>query len=137
MTENALKSDEDSALGPDMLPTRILKRCAHVLAPVLHMLILAILTRGEWPALWMEHWIIPLYKGESIYKAGNFRGIQFTSQISKVGERVLASIFVPQLIWSKAYGRNKFAYMPERGARYALAHLVITWLLHFEKKIKN
>ena len=55
-TEQALKHlDEDSALGPDMVPTRILKRCAHVLAPVLHMLIVAILIFGEWPALWMIH----------------------------------------------------------------------------------
>ena len=137
VTEKALKSlDEDSALGPDKLPTRILKRCAHVLAPVLHMLILAILTCGEWPALWMEHWIVPLYKRKSVYQAGNYRGIHVTSQMSKVAERVLASIFVPQLIWSEAYGRNQFAYMPERGARDALAHLVITWLLQFGKKQK-
>ena len=41
--EEAMKSlDEDSALGPNLVPTRILKRCAKVLAPVLHMLILVI-----------------------------------------------------------------------------------------------
>ena len=34
---------EDSALGPDLVPTRILKRCAKVLAPVLHVQILDIL----------------------------------------------------------------------------------------------
>ena len=46
-TENALKTlDEDSALGPDMIPTRILKQCADALAPVLHKLIIAILTFG-------------------------------------------------------------------------------------------
>ena len=33
-TENALKTlDEDGALGPDMIPMRVLKRCAH--APTL------------------------------------------------------------------------------------------------------
>ena len=43
-TEKTLASlDEDSALGPDLVPTRILKRCAKVLAPILHMLILGIL----------------------------------------------------------------------------------------------
>ena len=31
--------DEDSAIGPDLIPTRILKRCAKVLAPALHLLI--------------------------------------------------------------------------------------------------
>ena len=77
----------------------------------------------------MEHWIILLYKRKSVYQARNYTGIHFTSQISKVAKRVLVSIFVPQLIGSGAYGRNQFAYMLERGATDALAHLVITWLL--------
>ena len=71
-TEQALKTlDEDSALGPDTLPTRILKQRAHVLTPVLHKLILAILAIGQWPALWMVHWIVPLFKRKSVYLAGN------------------------------------------------------------------
>ena len=46
-TENALKTlDEDSALGPDMIPTRILKRCAHALAASLHKQTIAILSFG-------------------------------------------------------------------------------------------
>ena len=43
-TEKELASlDEDSALGPDLVPTRILKRCAKALAPIVHVLILGIL----------------------------------------------------------------------------------------------
>ena len=90
-TEKALHSlDEDSALGPDLVPTRILKRCSHVLAPILHRLIVAILALGEWPALWMIHWVVPLFKRKSVYDAANYRGIHLTSQISKVVERVIA-----------------------------------------------
>ena len=121
-TEQALASlDEDSALGPDLVPTRILKRCAKVLAPILHLLLLAILKFGEWPTLWREHWVVPLYKRKSVFNPGNYRGIHLTSQISKVAERVIASLFVPQLIRSGAYGRNQFAYKRECGARDALA----------------
>ena len=101
------------------------------------MLILAILTCGEWPALWMEHWIIPLYKRKSVYQAVNYEGIPFTSQISKIAEKILALIIVPQLIWNEAYERNQFAYMPDRGASDALTHLVITWMLQFGKNKKN
>ena len=128
--------DEDSAIGPDLVPTRILKRCAKVLAPALHLLILAILKFGEWPTIWREHWIVPLYKRKSVYDPGNYRGIHLTSQISKVSERVIASLFVPQLIHTGAYGRNQFAYMPERGARDALAQLVLTWISMFGKQRK-
>ena len=62
--------DEDSALGPDMLPTRILKQCAHVLAPVIHKLILAILAIRKWPALWMVHWIVPCSNVNLFIKLG-------------------------------------------------------------------
>ena len=60
-----------------------------------------------------------------------------TSQISKVAERVIASLFVPQLIYTEAQGRNQFAYMPERGARDALAQLVLTWISMFSKRRNN
>ena len=43
---------------------------------------------------------------------------------------------MPQLTYTGTFGRNQFAYMPQRGARDALAHLVITWLLQFCKKLK-
>ena len=67
-TEHALKTlDEDSALGHCMIPLSILKQCAHSLVPVLHELVIAILTFGEWPTLWMVHWVVPLFKCKSIY----------------------------------------------------------------------
>ena len=102
--------DEDSANGPDLVPTRILKRCARVLAPALHLLILAILKFGEWPTIWREHWIVLLYKRKSVYDPNNYICIHLTSQISKVAERVIAALFVPQLICSGAFGRNQFEY---------------------------
>ena len=67
-TEKALASlDEDSAIGPDLVPTRLLKRCAKVLAPILHLLILAIFKFGEWPTIWTEHCVVPLYKRKSAF----------------------------------------------------------------------
>ena len=72
--------------------------------------------------------MVPLFKRKSVYDPRNYLGIHLTSQISKVTERVIVSLFVPQLILSEAYGRNQFAYMPERGARDALAQLVLAWI---------
>ena len=91
VTEKALKNlNENSVLGPDKLPTRILKKCAHVLAPVPNMLMLAILTCNEWPALSMKHWIVPLHKRKSVYQAGDYTSIHLTSQISKIAKQILA-----------------------------------------------
>ena len=90
-----MQLDEDNALGPDLLPTRILKRCAAVIAPVLHALILLILYVGEWPAILMVHWVVPLHKNKSVCDAWNYRGIHLTSRLSKAAERILATLFVP------------------------------------------
>ena len=47
-TEKALSMlDSHNALCPDIVPTKLLKRCSHVLAPILHKLIIAILIIGE------------------------------------------------------------------------------------------
>ena len=97
----------------------------------LHKLIIAILTFGEWPMVLTIDWVVPLFKRKSVFDPGNYRGIDLTSQISKVAERVIACLFVPQLISTGACGRNQFAYMPERGARDALAQLVLTWISLF------
>ena len=86
--------------------------------------------------VWKMAGVVPLYKRKSDYQAWNYTGIHITSQISKIAERVLASMVVPQLIWSGAYGRNQFANMLECGARDALAHLIIIWLLQFCRKRK-
>ena len=54
--------DEDSATGPDLLPSRILKFGAGQLARPIHQLVLVILRDGKWPKSWMVHWICPLHK---------------------------------------------------------------------------
>ena len=84
----------------------------------------------------MIHWVVPLFNRKSIYDPANYRGIHLTSQISKAANRVIASLFVPQLVHTEASGRNQFAYMPERGARDALAQFVLTWISLFGNKPK-
>ena len=53
---------EDSATGPDMLPTTILKHCAKSLALLLRKLAVKIIDEGRWPEPWVMHWIAPIYK---------------------------------------------------------------------------
>ena len=131
-TLNALKAlKEDSATGPDKLPTRLLKACAEELADFLTDLVLRILLEGEWPDDWREHWVVPLYKKKSVWDALNYRGVHLTSQLSKVVERVLAKLLEPYLELPLAQGPYQFAYRKERGARDALLLLVCSWLVAF------
>ena len=46
-----MQVDEDSALKPNLLPTRILKNCAATIAALLHALMLLVLHYGKWPAI--------------------------------------------------------------------------------------
>ena len=87
-----------------------------------------ILRTGEWPQLWRQHWIAPLYKKKSVYQPGNYRGIHLTAQLSKVAERLLKMLYNPYLVSISAFGPNQFAYTVGRGARDALALLMLTWI---------
>ena len=69
----------DSATGPDMIPTRILKFLADILIIPITKISRRILATGTWPELWCYHWICPLYKKKSVYDPNNYRGLQITS----------------------------------------------------------
>ena len=65
-TKNAAKTlgtlKIDSATGPDLLPTRILRECAVQLAKPFRLLAVLILQYQTWPRAWKVHWVVPLYK---------------------------------------------------------------------------
>jgi hypothetical protein len=79
---------------------------------------------------------MPLFKRKSVYAATNYRGVHLTSQLSKAMERLLRLTFMPFMLDTVAFGPNQFAYVPERGARDVLAHLVLVWLKAFVRKRK-
>ena len=51
-----------------------------------------------------------------------------TAQLSKVVERVSKDLYVTYLAKTVSFGPNQFAYTEGRGARDALAHLVLSWI---------
>jgi len=53
---------EDSATGPDQVPTRIIKRCAKALATPVYLLAILILRTGRWPTIYTVHWVACLHK---------------------------------------------------------------------------
>ena len=53
---------EDSATGPDMLPTKMLRECADALAKPIRILALLILQQEILPKAWMTHWNVQLCK---------------------------------------------------------------------------
>ena len=133
-TLGALKVD--SATGPDLLPVRILRECAAQLAKPFRLLAILILQYQIWPRPWMVHWIVPLYKKGASFVPGNYRGIHLTPQISKAMERFIGSMFTTITSTPACVGPNQFAYQKARGARDALAFMVLTWISGFNAKLK-
>ena len=125
---------EDSATGPDAVPTRIIKRCSAVLAYPVYLLGMSILATGQWPCLYTRHWIACLFKKKSVYDASNYRGVHMTAQFAKILERFVGLAFLPTLACEISVGPNQFAYLKQRGARDALAYLVLSWLAAFREK---
>ena len=59
---------EDSATGPDKVPTRIIKRCAQSLSFPVYLLATLIIRTGRWPALYTKHWVACLHKKKSVFR---------------------------------------------------------------------
>ena len=125
---------EDSATGPDLVPTRIIKHCADSLAIPVYLLAMTILRTGRWPELYTLHWLACLHKKKCVSDPKNYRGVHMTAQLAKVLERFIGLIFLPVLSCEKSIGENQFAYVKERGARDAVAYLVLAWLAAFKEK---
>ena len=89
---------------------------------------------GRWPEIWLTHCVVPLYKKKALFQPGEYHAVHLTAQLSKVKERFLGQLWLPLVAKSPTFfGPNQFAHLPERGARDALAVMVITWLHGFQQ----
>ena len=125
--------DETSGTRPDLLPARVLKACAAELAIPLTLLTRKLLRDRCWPECWRIHWVHPLYKKGPKSDGSNYRGIHLTAQVSKVVERAVASLILPWLEETGAYGQHQHAYTRRRGYKDVLAVNTCTWLLLLEE----
>ena len=88
---------ENSAIGPDGICAKVLKLFCKELSIAIVKMIRRILRTGIWPECWRMHWICPLFKRGSAADPYQYRGVHFTSQVSKVFERVLAHLLIMPL----------------------------------------
>ena len=117
------------ATGPDRVPARLLRECSTELAAPLAVLARRMLNEAVWPESWRLHWIHPLFKKGSVANSSNYRGVHLTPVLSKVMERVVATIFVPFLDKSGAFGRSQWAFRPGHSCRDLVALKFAQWIL--------
>ena len=128
---------DESSTGPDFLSAQILKSCAEQLAKPLQLLLLHLLNTANWPESWGEHWIVPIYKKSRFFSASNYRGVHLTAQLSKVAERLLLPMLETHISHTVAFGPKQFVHTKGRGARDALAYLMMSLIpaLNRHKKV--
>ena len=104
--------DVYKALGPDNLPTLVLKECAEFLAPSITAVINFSLREGVQLTNWKKANVSPIFKKGNSKLTENYRPISLLSVISKVQERCVASRLVPHI--KKKYYVSISAWVPKR-----------------------
>ena len=80
---------EDSSTSPDLVPARILNRCAGQLAKLVQFLLQRMLEAASWPEAWRVHWVVPIYKKSCFSQPATAKEYTLTGQLSNVVERLL------------------------------------------------
>ena len=89
--------NEQKATGPDKIPGKILKMCAHELADIFVLLFQASLDQGKVPEDWKNANIVPLFKKGDKSKAENYRPVSLTSVTCKLLEHIIHSNIMDHL----------------------------------------
>jgi hypothetical protein len=77
------------AIGPDSIPSCILKAAADQLAPILTELYQTSLNTGVVPQDWKDAHVVPLFKKDERHLASNYRPVSLTSITCKVMEHIV------------------------------------------------
>ena len=83
------KLNPNKAIGPDMVPTRLLKDYAEDISPVLQVIFQQSLDTGEVPDDWKQANIVAIFKKGDKHLPSNYRPVSLTCVASKVLEHVI------------------------------------------------
>ena len=84
-------SNPQKALGPDMIPARLLKECSKELAPILATIFNKSLQTGTVPADWTRANVSAVFKKGQCYDPINYRPVSLTCLCCKFLEHVILS----------------------------------------------
>ncbi len=76
------------AIGPNLLPTRVLKEVAHEIAPILQVIFQASIDRSEVSKDWRSADIVAVYKKGDKSCPPNYRPVSLTSVPCKMLEHI-------------------------------------------------
>ena len=128
--------DVDKATGHDKISAAILKRIGMFIADPFTKICRRLLYEACWPKIWKYHLIVPIYKKDVAFAAGNYRGVHLTPVLSKVAEKVIGANLIT-FLQRTAFGKSQWAFTPGLGSRDLVTKLVMECILSIcsDKKI--
>ena len=89
-TEKLLRNiNVSKAVGPDNIPNRILRECAHDLAPIVTLIFQRSLDTGSLPPDWTSANVSPIFKKGDRHLPENYRPVSLTCVLSKLLEHIV------------------------------------------------
>lgn len=107
--------------GPDGIPATVYRRCSSALAKPLAAIFNRSLNHGQFPALWKQSFMFPVFKSGDRRDVTNYRGITSLCAASKLFEIIL----------SKAVLNNSKCYISTDQHGFIPGRSVVTNLLEF------
>lgn len=113
--------------GPDQLGSRILKFIGPLIASPFLSLVRRMVHEGFWPQQWKVHRLIPIFKRNEYWDAGNYRGVHVTCILSKIAERLIA-FGLTRYLERHGYGEMQWAYSKGKSSKDLLCYITNTWI---------
>ena len=119
-----LKTNPHKASGPDQLPARILKECAHELAPLLTSFFNKTLQDGCLPDDWKKANVSAVFKKGDRHAAANYRPVSLTSICCKIQEHVITSSIMKHLSQHSILTDGQHGFRAKRSCETQLVTLI-------------
>jgi Reverse transcriptase (RNA-dependent DNA polymerase)/Endonuclease-reverse transcriptase len=124
----------DGATGPDGIPSKIVHKCAKVLAPSLSHLFSISMNCGELPKEWKLANVVPIFKTGRKDCTSNYRPISLTSVICKIMEKIVNYQMLQYLQSIKAINRQQHGFLPKRSCVTMLLSAIDDWQFAMDAK---
>ena len=129
--------DPFKAMGPDGLPSRLLKELSNELAPCLSTLFRASLHQSTIPGDWRTALVTPLHKKGSCSDPSNYHPISLTSICCKVFEHVIYSNVMLHLEKLNILSVNQFGFRARCSAKQQLLRTIHDLTLNLNNKMQK
>lgn len=114
---------DTSSVGWDNIPTSIIKRFKHFLAPPLTHIFQICLTEGIFPKCLKKAIVIPVHKAGDKSCVNNYRPISILPALSKILEKIINNRLVKYLESNNILSDKQFGFRPQKSTSQAV-HLL-------------